>query len=94
MKIYQIYLFLTFIFVFKITSAQEMPLDFSDASDNFTSFSGSGFAFNTDPNDNTNPVGQFFNDGVNAWQGFTIDLASAIDLDFQNTISLSFYGIF
>lgn len=92
MKIYQIYLFLTFIFVFKITSAQEMPLDFSNASDNFTSFSGSGFAFNTDPNDNTNPVGQFFNDGVNAWQGFTIDLASAIDLDFQNTISLSFYG--
>lgn len=69
-----------------------MPLDFSDSSDNFTAFSGSGFSFATDPNNSGNDVGQFFNDGSNAWQGFTLDLIRSVDLDFQNTISLAFYG--
>ena len=69
-----------------------MPLDFSDSSDNFTAFSGSGFAFNTDPNDSANQVGQFFNDGSNVWQGFSLNLTKSIDLDFQKTITLSFYG--
>ena len=37
-------------------------------------------------------VGQFYNDGSMQWQGFSIGLQRAIDLDFQKTISLSFYG--
>jgi len=68
-----------------------MPLDFSDSSDNFTAFSGSGFSFNIDPTNSGNDVGQFFNDGSQAWQGFALDLIRSVDLDFQNTISLSFY---
>jgi len=43
-----------------------MPIDFSDNLDNFTTFSGSGFSFNTDPINSGNDVGQFFNDGTNA----------------------------
>ena len=72
--------------------AQQMPLDFSDSEDNFISFNGSGFSFNTDPQDPNNPVGQFFNDGSNATQGFYLDLTQPIDLDSQQTISLSFYS--
>lgn len=69
-----------------------MPIDFSDSSDSFTAFSGSGFSFTIDPTNSGNDVGQFFNDGSDPWQGFTLDLVRSIDLDFQNTISLSFYG--
>lgn len=92
MKSNPTYLFLIFLFISQLSFSQEMPIDFSDASDNFTAFSGSGFAFNIDPNNSGNDVGQFFNDGSNAWQGFSLDLIRSIDLGFQNTISLSFYG--
>ena len=86
---------LFFLFVFFTVShfyAQEMPLDFSDEQDEFVGFSGSGFAFNIDPEDSENEVGQFFNDGSEPWGGFTLGLIRQIDLDFQKTISLSFYG--
>lgn len=92
MKNNYIKLFILFLFLSQLSVSQEMPIDFSDSSDNFSAFSGSGFSFNTDPNNPGNDVGQFFNDGSNAWQGFSLDLISSIDLDFQNTISLSFYG--
>ena len=69
-----------------------MPLDFSDSSDEFIPFGGTAFAFFTDPNDSQNVVGEFYNDGSEPWQGFYIDLNNPIDLDFQNTISLSFYS--
>jgi len=85
-------LFLIFLFLSQLSFSQEMPIDFSDASENFTSFSGSSFSFNTDPNNSANVVGQFYNDGSIGWQGFTLDLIRSIDLDFQNTIYLSFYG--
>ena len=68
-----------------------MPLDFSDSSDEFVPFAGSEFIFFEDPTDSENIVGNFFNDGSEPWQGFYIDLNAPIDLDFQNTISLSFY---
>jgi beta-glucanase (GH16 family) len=76
----------------QLAFAQQMPIDFSDSSEVFTGFDGSGFSTRSDPNNAGNTVGQFFNDGSNAWQGFTIGLSRAIDLDFQKTISLSFYG--
>ena len=72
--------------------SQVMPLDFSDSSDEFIPFAGSEFIFFEDPNDNENIVGNFFNDGSEPWQGFYIDLNYPVDLDFQNTISLSFYA--
>ena len=76
----------------QLSFSQQMPIDFSDRSENFNGFSGSGFSFTQDPDDSQNDVGQFFNNGADVWQGFTLDLDRSIDLDFQNTILLSFYG--
>jgi beta-glucanase (GH16 family) len=92
MKINYISLFFIFLFTPQLSFSQEMPIDFSDVAENFTAFSGSSFSFNIDPNDSGNDVGQFFNDGSDPLQGFSLDLIKSIDLDFQNTISLSFYG--
>ena len=88
MKINFTYLTIVFIFVTQLSLAQQMPIDFSDSSENFSTFDGSGFSFNTNSG---NDVGQFYNDGSVAWQGFTLSLTRPIDLDFQKTISLSFY---
>ena len=82
----------TFFLFSSIIFGQVMPLDFSDSSDEFIPFGGTAFAFFTDPNDSQNVVGEFYNDGSEPWQGFYIDLNNPIDLDFQNTISLSFYS--
>ena len=91
MKYTPTYLLLVFLFLSHLSFAQQMPVDFSDPAENFSSFLGSSFSFNTDPQDPNNDVGQFSNSGSNAWEGFYLDLQRAIDLDFQNTISLSFY---
>jgi beta-glucanase (GH16 family) len=72
---------------------QSLPFDFSNSNQSFIGFSGSNFSFNTDPTNGANPVAQFFNDGSSTWQGFTVNLADSIDLGFQNTLSLNFYGI-
>jgi beta-glucanase (GH16 family) len=72
--------------------SQELPLDFSSSNQKFESFGGSGFAFRGDPDDETNQVGQFFNDGLNADQGFYISLTKSIDLSKSQTIVLSFYS--
>jgi beta-glucanase (GH16 family) len=86
------YTLFAFFLSFTILSfAQQMPLDFSDGTDNFSSFGGSGFSFNADPEDSNNDVGQFFNDGTEPWQGFYIDLNVPINLDQQHQITLSFY---
>ncbi|PQV50422.1 putative secreted protein (Por secretion system target) [Jejuia pallidilutea] len=71
--------------------AQQMPINFSDSSDNFIGFSSSNFSTRNNPNDASDTVGQFFNDGTNAWQGFYIDLIRPIDLDVLKTIRLDFY---
>lgn len=92
MKYFYVNLFAFFLFLSHNSFSQEMPIDFSVSTDSFTAFAGSGFSFNTDTDNSGNDVGQFFNDGTDAWQGFSLDLISSIDLDFQNTISLSFYG--
>ncbi len=92
MKISLIQLLLQLLVVTQLSFAQQMPIDFSESSENFSGFNGSGFSFSTDPNDSGNDVGQFYNDGSIGWQGFTIGLQRVIDLDFQKTISLSFYG--
>ena len=92
MKINFTYLLLVLLAASQLSSAQQMPIDFSDSSENFSAFDGSGFSTRTDPDNAGNTVGQFFNDGSAAWQGFTIGLERAIDLDVQQTISLSFYG--
>lgn len=76
-----------------LSFSQQMPIDFSNDSDNFLTFGNSGFSFNTDPENSDNTVGQFFNDGSaeNPWQGFYITVNSAIDLSVEQQLTLNFY---
>jgi beta-glucanase (GH16 family) len=87
---YTFYVFI--LFIGQLSFGQQMPIDFSDASENFIGYSGSSFSFRPSPTDTSNTVGQFFNDASNADQGFYLDLSRPIDLDFQNTITVSFYA--
>ncbi len=64
-------LFLSFSF---LSFSQQMPIDFEFSTHNFNAFGNSSFSLNTDPDDSSNNVGQFFNDGTDPWQGFYIDL--------------------
>ena len=74
------------------TFSQQMPIDFSDNQEVFSVFGGTTFATRTDPADSGNTVGEFFNSGGDANQGFYIDLNRDIDLSTQNFITLSFYA--
>ena len=71
--------------------AQNMPIDFADVNDEFTAFGGGNFALSSDPEDASNPVGQFVNSGSDPWEGAFIDLAVAVDLDANRLLTLSFY---
>jgi beta-glucanase (GH16 family) len=81
-----------FIIFFQLSFSQQMPVDFSDGTDNFLTFGGSGFSFGTDPEDSNNDIGELTNNGSDIWEGFYMDFNQSIDLDFQQTISLSFYS--
>lgn len=86
------YTLTTFLLTFSLLLfSQQMPIDFSDGSDNFLGFGNSSFSFSTDPDDSNNNVGQFFNDGIDPWQGFYLDLNQSIDLSQAQLITLSFY---
>ena len=74
-----------------ILFSQQMPINFSDGAHAFAAFGNSGFSFNTDPDDGSDAVGQFFNDGSDSWQGFYLDLVTPVDLDAEQVITLSFY---
>ncbi|WP_460218577.1 family 16 glycosylhydrolase [Psychroserpens sp. MEBiC05023] len=91
MNRFQLFL-LVFICLIQIVFAQQMPIGFEDTNDNFLPFGNSGFSFNSNPQDGSDAVGQFFNDGSQASQGFYLDLIQPIDLDEQQTITLSFYS--
>lgn len=84
-------LVLTFL-ISQLSFSQQMPIDFSDSADNFSVWGGSGFSKRPSPTDSNNTVGQFFKDSSTGSQGFYIDLSRSIDLDFQKTITLSFYA--
>ena len=90
MKKHYLLLFI-FILIFNLGYAQQMPIDFSTSDDHFSVFSGTTFATRADPDDSSNTVGEFFNSGV-AWQGFYLDLASDVDLDERQEITLRFYA--
>lgn len=76
----------------QFTQAQNLPLDFENNQQSFTGFSGSSFSFRTDPSQSSNQVGQFFNDGTQANQGFFIDVSNAVDLNANQNVSLRFYA--
>lgn len=74
-----------------VSFSQQTPINFENTSHSFIGFGNSSYAFNTDPQDTTNNVGEFNNDGSSADQGFYIDLNRSIDLDEEKNLSLSFY---
>ncbi|MCA0131824.1 family 16 glycosylhydrolase [Winogradskyella alexanderae] len=76
---------------FMFSYGQQTPINFSDSQDAFTTFAGSSFAFNVDPTNANNDVGQFNNDGSDPWQGFFIDLSQPINLSENQLLTLSFY---
>jgi len=75
-----------------VSFSQQTPINFENTSHSFIGFGNSSYAFNTDPQDTTNNVGEFNNDGSSANQGFYIDLNRSIDLDEEKNLSLSFYS--
>ncbi|MCB0382714.1 MAG: glycoside hydrolase family 16 protein, partial [Psychroserpens sp.] len=81
-----------FFFICFYGHSQQLPVDFTDNADEFIAFSGSGFSFNSDPQDSNNTVGQFYNDGTQNWQGFYLDIPQNINLSEAQVISLSFYA--
>ncbi|MHB0755114.1 family 16 glycosylhydrolase [Polaribacter sp. M15] len=87
--------FYVVIFYFAITLStfsQQMPIDFENANHVFSGFSGASFSRETDPDNASNKVGQFNNNGAIADQGFYIDLNRAINVTNEKEITLSFYA--
>jgi beta-glucanase (GH16 family) len=81
---------LVFTFHAFINFSQQMPISFNYSQDTFIGFQGSNFTAGDDPKDSSNKIGQFYNDGSNANQGFYLDVA--VDTEIQRTITLSFYS--
>ena len=83
-------LLIAFILNTWIFFSQQMPIEFNSSQDNFIGFEGSSFATRNDPSDGANKVGEFYNNGTNANQGFYLDVS--VDTDDQKIITLSFYS--
>ncbi len=85
--------YLLFLLVaFQFSQGQQFPIDFEDTFTSFTGFSGSSFSKRTDPIMATNNVGQFFNDGGQATQGFFVDLNTAVNLGANQNVTLRFFA--
>lgn len=80
-----------FFFLSQLSFSQQMPIDFSETVDNFVNFNGTSFSIISDPADSGNDVGRIVNTG-GLWEGAYLNLLRPIDLDFQKTITLSFYS--
>lgn len=85
-------LFSLFLFISTLCFSQQMPLDFSDSNDEFEGFNGTSFAIRQDPQNATNQVGEFGNNGGNTNQGAFIDLIREIDLDQGKIINIRFFA--
>ncbi len=83
---------LLFSMAFTLLTAQQMPIDFSDSSDNFNVWGGSTFTILPSPTDPGNPTGEFFRTSSAAEQGQYIDLAQPVDLDTEDEITMRFYA--
>lgn len=84
--------FLSFsLFIVFGTFSQQMPIDFSNNVDIFNAFNGSTFTSRNNPDDSSDKVGQFFNDGTNTWQGFYTNLTRPVDFSSNKIVKLNFY---
>lgn len=84
--------FVFLLLVSHICFAQQMPIDFSDPSDNFTTWGGSTFTILPSPTDSNNPTGEFFRSSSTSQQGQYIDLMTPINLDVEDEITLKFHA--
>ncbi|WP_292892040.1 family 16 glycosylhydrolase [Nonlabens sp.] len=89
---YHLRFFLWLCCVIPVAHAQQFPIDFENNQFPFTGFSGSSFSFRSDPIQATNNVGQFFNNGSQANQGFFRDVSTAVDLSADQNVTLRFYA--
>ena len=78
--------------IVQLAFSQQLPIDFSDSSDNFNFWGGSTFAIIASPTDSNNSVGQFERSNSSSEQGCYIDLNRSVNLDTENTITLMFYA--
>jgi len=76
----------------QLAFSQQMPIDFSESSENFNVWGGSTFATRPSPTDSNNTVGEFARSNSPAEQGHYIDLTRSIDLDAESIITLMFYS--
>ncbi len=89
---YRNYLKIISILIFKVSIAQETPIDFSNSIDNFNVWGGSTFTTRLSPTESNNTVGEFFRSNSPLEQGYYIDLTKPIDLDVEDKITLLFYA--
>lgn len=75
-----------------VTYSQQMPIDFSSSSDNFSVWGGATFSIVPSPTDANNPTGEFFRSDSPDEHGHFIDLSEPIDLDNEDEITLKFYA--
>lgn len=85
-------LFFVLVLYTNVIKAQQMPIDFNEATENFTVFNGTTFSKKTNPVDDSDQVGEFKNSGANPWEGFFIDLQRPIVLSENQEILLDFYS--
>jgi beta-glucanase (GH16 family) len=85
-------IFALLLLISQFAFSQQLPIDFSQNSHNFSVWGGSTFAIVNSPTDSGNSVGQFFLSSSTLEQGHYIDLNQAIDLDVEDEITLSFYA--
>ena len=92
MKLVYLFCVAVLLLISQLSFSQEMPIDFSDASDSFTVLGGGTFVTRVSPTDSNNTVGEFFRTASSGAQSHYIDLAKSIDLDVEKNITLSFYA--
>ncbi len=80
------------VFITSLSFSQQMPIDFSDNSDNFNVWGGATFNIVPSPTDANNPTGEFFRSNSPNEQGYFINLNQPIDLDTEDEITLRFYA--
>ena len=84
--------FLFIISVFNAVLAQDLPLDFENNQDNFTSFGGCVFYTQTDSSNPSNTVGVIQNTAQNLYEGVYLDLNPNINFDQSKLITFDFYS--
>ena len=92
LKFMRILLILALTFFLNCTCiAQNLPIDFESADQNFSAFGGAQFTRDKDPISANNNVGHITNIGVDKFEGVFIDLQNGLQLETAKKIYFSVY---